>query len=110
MILEDRTAQKFETVTVATTAGVGFNATSIAPTSGPLKNNKCREVFATLEVADIRFRVDGPDPTSTTGHRLYEGQNLTLKNIDDIVNFKAIMVDNSATLNDLGKLIASYRF
>lgn len=110
MILEDRTAQKFETITVATTAAVSFNATSISPTSGPLKNNNCREVFTTLEIANIRFRIDGVDPTSTTGHKLVDGENVTIRNIDDIKNFRAIMIDTSATLNDLGKLTTTYRF
>ena len=41
-IRTDFTAQKFETITVATGVAVQFNATTIAPTSGPLKNNVCK--------------------------------------------------------------------
>ena len=110
MLLEDRTAQKFETITVATTAPVQFNASAISPESGYLNNNNCSEVFITLETANIRFRIDGGTPTPSTGHPLSLGQNLTLRNIDDIKNFRAIMQDTNATLNDLGKLSVTYRF
>lgn len=110
VLLSDRSAQKFETITVGTTLAVGFNATTILPVSGNLKDVPCKTVFATLETASIRFRIDGVLPTSTVGHPLTVGQNLTLQDIDDIKNFKAIMQDLSATLNDLGKLSVTYRF
>lgn len=109
-ILTDRTAKKFETITVATTAAVTFNATTITQTSGPLKNNFCKEVFCTLEKASIRFRYDGGTPSSTVGHPLSIGQSLTLADVDNIRNFKAITEDVSATLNDLGKLTVTYNF
>lgn len=109
-ILSDFTAGKFETITVATGAAVQFNATSIAPTSGPLKNNVAKQAFCTVEVGDIRIRYDGVDPTNTVGHKLSNGQNLTLNDVQNIKNFRAIMDDVTATLNDLAKMYCTYYF
>ena len=109
-IQTDFTARKFETITVGTTAAVGFTATAIAPTSGNLKNNVCKSAFAVLETNTIRFNYSGGTPTNSIGIPLYAGQDLTLENVDNIKNFKAIADDVTITATDLPILHVTYGF
>lgn len=90
----------YEAVTVAA-AAVGFTTTYLDHAT----YGHCRAVFCTLETAQIRFRLDGTDPTSSEGHLLEAGQTLTLENPGDIKNFSAIRTGaNSGTLR------VSYRY
>jgi len=83
----DRTALDYEKITVSTTA--------IGITESKKKNgaNACVGAFITVEDANVRFRLDGTAPTTTEGHVLTSGQNLTLSNASDINNFSAIRDD-----------------
>ena len=45
--------------------------------------------FITVEVADIRFRLTGGNPSATLGHLLKNGESLVLTSASDIKNFKA---------------------
>ena len=54
----------FETITVST-AAVGFTSSKIVNTTTGLSASYA---FFTLETADIRYRVDGVDPTAAIGH------------------------------------------
>jgi hypothetical protein len=58
----------FETITVSTTA--------IGITAALLTNAKA--AFLTVEGADIRYRIDGTDPTAAVGHLVTDGGNLML--------------------------------
>ena len=110
-IITDRTAHKFETITVGTTLAVSFTATTIAPTSGSLKNNVCKEAFCVLSTNSIRFTYhQGGTPTAEVGIPLYNGQDLTLKDVANVQAFKAIAADSSATTNDLPVLHCTYSF
>lgn len=72
---------QYETITVANTA-IGFTASKITtPVS---------EAVCTLETAQIRFRVDGTDPTSSEGHLLETGQKWSSVNAVEIGNFRAV--------------------
>lgn len=96
-ILSEFETGGYEAITVNTE--VGFTAGKIRPTSGKFKDQTCQAVFCTLETDDIRFTLDGSTtPSSTTGHRLYAGENLTLTNANDIANFKCIKVTTNASL------------
>jgi hypothetical protein len=75
-------AQNYEAITVADTA-IGL---SFSPTGG----TSFSRVVCTLETAQIRFMVHGGTPTTTTGHLLEIGQQLTLSDYASIVKFKAI--------------------
>jgi hypothetical protein len=75
-------AQNYEAITVADTA-IGL---SFSPTGG----TSFSRVVCTLETAQIRFMVHGGTPTTTTGHLLEVGQQLTLADYASIVKFKAI--------------------
>ena len=48
------------------------------------------QAFITLETAQVRWRIDGTDPTSSEGHLLEAGQNLTLQDSQAVKNFRAI--------------------
>lgn len=54
----------FETITVST-AAIGFTSTKIVNSTTGLSASYA---FFTLETADIRYRVDGVDPTAAIGH------------------------------------------
>lgn len=56
------TPMDFETITVSTVA-IGFTASKISTATA-----KASYAFFTLETADIRYRVDGVDPTAAVGH------------------------------------------
>ena len=86
---------QYETITVANTT-IGFTASKItAPVS---------EAVCTLETAQIRFRVDGTDPTSSEGHLLETGQKWSSVNAVEIGNFRAIRTGGVS-----GVLKCSYR-
>ena len=87
----------YEAITVSSTA-IGFTAAKILPTTGDFKAHRCQAVFATLETDSIRFTLDGTTPTNLIGHLLTSGQNLTIRNAVDIVNFRAIRVTSDASL------------
>lgn len=87
----------YEAITVSNTA-IGFTSTEIKPTSGDFLGKVCQEVFCTLETDSIRFTLDGTIPTSSVGHLLNNGQNLTIKNPADIAGFRAIRVTGDASL------------
>ena len=90
----DREAQDYEAITVSTTA--------IGITVSKMKSSlygSCTGAFITVEGANIRFRLDGTDPTTTEGHMLINGQNITLSSISDVGKFRAIRDDaTDATL------------
>ena len=57
----------FETIPVSDTA-IGFTASEIAPTTGTYKGFKCQMAEVTVVGDDIRYRLDGTDPTAGVGH------------------------------------------
>ena len=62
-------------------------------------------VFITLEDGEIRFRVDGGDPTSANGHVAQAGQSIDLISPYEIENFKAIR-----TGADSGTMRVTYQY
>lgn len=85
-----------ETITVSNVA-IGFSSTKIRPLSGNFKGKACVCSFFVLEGDDIRFRLDGVNPTSSVGIILKKGQSLTLDNRDDIIRFRAIRITGGAS-------------
>lgn len=72
----------YESITVTNAVAIGFDAVKLA--SG------CERVFCTLEVASVRFRTDGGDPTPTEGHLLEIGDVLPLEGEGTLSRFRAI--------------------
>jgi hypothetical protein len=85
-------ALDYESITVSDTV---IGCTSSKLSKG---ENSCIRVFITVEDSDIRYRLDGTSPTDSEGHKLTEGQNLTIYNLHDIVNFKAIRISTDAVI------------
>lgn len=90
----DRAALNYEAITVSTDP-IGITESLMKKGSNP-----CVAAFITVEDANIRFRIDGGTaPSTTEGHKLANGQNLTLSSNSDIRNFLAIRDDDvDATL------------
>lgn len=48
------------------------------------------EAFITVEGGSMRYRIDGGDPSTIVGHLLSAGDNLRLRDIGEMNNFKAV--------------------
>jgi hypothetical protein len=74
----------YESITVSTTA-VGLTASKF-------NSYAAYEIkaYMTLETAQIRWRLDGTNPTSSEGHLLEVGTNLTVEGYKNLSQFKAI--------------------
>lgn len=90
---QEATIFAFETVTVAGTAIGGTSGTYAPATYGPA----CR-AFITVEIASLRWRCDGTDPTATVGHLAIANDSIEIEGIANVANFKAIRVTDSATI------------
>jgi hypothetical protein len=77
----------YESITVATTA-IGITSSLLSP-------NRRRAVL-TAETAQMRFRVDGTDPTSSEGHLLEVGDTLELDQQEEMLNFRAIRTGSTS--------------
>jgi hypothetical protein len=75
----------YESITVSTTA-IGVTASKLSPSN----SEKVKILTCSAETAQMRFRIDGTDPTSAEGHLIEIGDILTIGNYKDISLFKAI--------------------
>jgi len=82
----------YESITVADTA-IGFTSSKISPSSS---TRKPARAIITVETAQIRYRVDGTDPTSSEGHILEINDVLILIGTESIRNFKAIRTTSTS--------------
>lgn len=74
----------FEQITVAA-ASIGFTAAKITPAGLPMATSAlCR-----LELAEIRYTIDGTVPSATVGTLLEIGDTLTLSGHDVLTTFRA---------------------
>lgn len=83
------TTYNFEELVVTNAATIGCT------------RSKATNVFtATITVEDnpVRFRTDGGDPTTTSGHLLQAGDVLKISSMFDVLNFKIIAVSGDAKL------------
>jgi hypothetical protein len=82
-------AVSYESITVA--------ATAKAITAGTLTlvhaNGSCS---GRLETAQIRFRVDGTDPTSAEGVLMEIGEFITIRGLTNLLAFRAIRTGGSS--------------
>ena len=74
----------FETITVNT--AIGFTVATITNT----RSETAIKAVVTVETAQIRYRVDGENPSSTVGHVLDDGDVLVLQGESEILDFRAI--------------------
>lgn len=81
----------FETLTVGTSAAVGFG---LIKTTHP----ESARVRFRVEDNDIRVRTDGTDPTSAVGELVKADDSYQVIGYENIINFKAIAVTGTAKL------------
>jgi hypothetical protein len=79
----------YEEVTVGVSA-VGLSAEKIMPTTGPYARMSARAALVSSENGDIRFRIDGGQPSVSSGHYLTSGDTLVLTGTQAIQQFRAI--------------------
>ena len=93
----------FEMLTVGD-ASAYFTRGKISPTSGPYAGMSAQAVLVSLEGGDIRFRVDGIGPPTTThGHIMTSGDTLLITGTQAISQFRGVRL---ATTN--GTLQVTY--
>ena len=94
-------AVAFDQITVATSA-IGLTTANVR---GYGSNRFAAEkVIITVETAQIRWRDDGTDPTTTVGFLANVGTVLTLDNRDRIEKFRAIRTGGTSALLNVSYL------
>lgn len=96
-------ASGWEKITVSSTA-VGCTAAKIyAYTTNGTTKSDARALLVTVEgtagTNDIRWRCDGSNPTASDGHLLKAGQNLIVRGLGNITNFKMIRTSSDSTVS-----------
>lgn len=88
----------FSTLTVSTSA-VGFADASPALTNGTINSKDVHRFMMTLETDLIRWRTDGTDPDSTTGHVVIPTDRLVFTDQDytDLIAKSNFIRDTNAT-------------
>ena len=95
----------FEVLTVNDTSSY-FARGRIKPTSGTYSGMTAQAALLSLEGGDIRFRIDGlSPPTSTSGHLMVGGDTFLLIGAQAVNQFRAIRVGDTD-----GTLTATYFF
>jgi hypothetical protein len=94
----NRIPGNYEVLTVGT-AVIGLTMSKINPTTGPFARMSARAAMISSENADLRFRIDGGQPSAADGHYLVSGDTLVLSGTQALQQFQAIQAGNaSATL------------
>jgi len=96
----------FEALPVTDTTTTYFTRGKIKPTSGTYSGMTAQAALLSLEGGDIRFRIDGVSPpTSTSGHYMVSGDTFLLIGAQAINQFRAIKAGDTD-----GTLTATYFF
>ena len=84
------------------TVAFGYESLPVSDTAKALTPSKYNTsvhtatvAFITVEDAQIRFRYDGTDPTSSEGHIADVGDVIKIEGYNNIANFKAIRTGSS---------------
>lgn len=89
----DGVASTHETLSTITSS-TGFTSSKIAPTTGLYAGRKARMALISVEVDDMRFLLDGDDPTVTggadPGTLLVSGGSYKIVGENNIENFRCI--------------------
>ena len=59
------------------TLAVSVAAVSLGADASPTLPAKCNRIYITCETQPVRWRADGTDPTSTTGHILAKDDSIS---------------------------------
>ncbi len=79
----------YEVVTVGA-AVTGLSSDKINPLTGPYARMSARAALVSLESGDLRFRIDGGQPTAANGHYLVSGDTLVVTGTQALQQFQAI--------------------
>ena len=79
----------YEEITVGVTVA-GFSTAKIMPTTGAYARLAARAALVSSENGDLRFRIDGGQPTVSSGHYFTSGDTLVLTGTQAIQQFRAI--------------------
>jgi hypothetical protein len=74
-----------------------FESITVSGTAIGLTSNTAREVLITVE-GDIRYRLDGTDPTTTEGHKAVSNEKIELRGRGQIDQFKAINITDDVQI------------
>lgn len=95
----------FEVLTVSNSS-TWFQRDKIKPSSGPYAGMSAQAGLVSLEGGDIRFRMDGlAPPTSTSGHFMTSGDTFLLIGTQALLQFQSVR-----TGEDDGVLTVTYFF
>ena len=87
---DDSVPGGFEELTVNDSSS-WFQRGKIKPSSGPYAGMSAKSGLITLEGGDIRFRMDGlAPPTSTTGHYMSSGDTILLIGTQALLQLRTI--------------------
>ncbi len=91
-------AGSHESLTTATATGP--TSAKILPTTGNFAGQRARSMIISVEVADIRFTIDGTTPTTTAttaiGHLLPSAASYEIHGEQNVANFKCINAVNAS--------------
>ncbi len=88
----------YEVLTVDT-AVMGLSLAKIKPDTGPYARMSARAAMISSESGDLRFRIDGGQPSAADGHYLVSGDTLVLSGTQAMQQFQAVQTGSaSATL------------
>jgi len=88
----------YEVVTVGAVVAK-LSLSKIQPLTGPYARMSARAAMVSSENGDLRFRIDGGQPSASNGHYLVSGDTLVLSGTQALQQFQAIRVgDISGTL------------
>jgi hypothetical protein len=79
----------YEVLTVGA-AAVGLADDKIRPPAGPYARMSARAALVTTENGDLRFRIDGGQPSASDGHYLVSGDTLVLTGTQALQRFQSI--------------------
>ncbi len=88
----------YEVITVGTALAV-LSLSKIKPSSGAYARMSARAAMLSSENGDLRFRIDGGQPTAADGHYLVNGDTLVLSGTQALQQFLAVKAgDDDSTL------------
>jgi hypothetical protein len=85
----NRIPGEYEVVTVGA-AVTALSANKIQPLTGPYARMSARAAMVSSENGDLRFRIDGGQPSASDGHYLVSGDTLVLSGTQALQQFRAI--------------------
>jgi len=81
------------------TNAISFDSTNLSPIVGNFSGMKAQVISARLETANIRYRLDGQDPTTTVGILMKADEIIVIQGYGNIANLRFIAVSGNPKLH-----------